>query len=267
MNKALLSMILVLRLNHAAKFVLLALAMLADEAGKNIWISIDKLSFFVSMHRRTVVRTLRVLEQSLILQTVKNEHGGAPGASCHRQIDIARIEEILCKQRLAECENGGGIDFSVMKEIALCTGGALPSKVVVVDFKDTTTTLNSEAPAQDLSTYDWPESLRPDDRAAILDIFNASSQETKANQYILDELRAAMAHREIRLKVAWVKGVLLRGIERTDTGRAYEKARLHRKVVGPVSSKADLVPKTSLEKQVIHERIKKLKEAFKNGPK
>lgn len=254
-------------LQPSKKIVLLALADFASDDGKNIFPSVATIALKASLSRRSVQTILAGFVDSGILRVVKNPFGGAPGTTRHLQIDLAMLEKLT---KFARDENSAPV---------VETGADNSREGVQIDEETdetiapkppnnrhrTTTTEKHQEPSRggDAGDFDWPPQLDTEERDVIRIIFSSAHYGHQQKQFALDELRAALASREIPRRAAWIRTVLKKGVERTPAGKNFERARKEvcERKENLLSKSSEL--KTRAEKNADLERLRKVKEALK----
>lgn len=262
------SRVFLTNLQPSKKIVLLALADFANDDGKNIFPSVSTIAKKSSLSDRSVQSIISNFLQSGILLVTKNPWGGAPGKTRHLQIDLNALENLM---RLSRDENfepvsdtgADGCCEGVKTEAK--TGETPAPKPSNIHHKTSTTTDDHPESSCGGETvdFDWPAQLDPDEREAIQAVLSSTSNSHQQKQFAIDELRAALIHREILLKAAWMRKVLEKGVERTPAGKAYDRSRKERSELNKNQSHKLPEPKTEVEKNADRERVRKIKEVLK----
>lgn len=254
-------------LQPSKKIVLLALADFANDEGKNIFPSVATIAKKSSLSHRTVQTIIGGFLNYGVLRVAKNPFGGAPGTTRHLEISLAALDQLT---KLSPGEDSApvpetGADESGEGAQADEDTGETPAPKPSDNRHQTTTT--DECPEHgrggDAENFDWPPQLDSEERDAIQEILSSASGSHQHKQFALDELRAALANREIHRKAAWVRTVLEKGIERTPAGKGFERARKELRERKEHQSPKPSKPKTADERKADLERLREIKEALK----
>ncbi|MGA8148220.1 MAG: helix-turn-helix domain-containing protein [Gallionellaceae bacterium] len=266
MSILLMSRVFATGLQPSRKIVLLSLADFASDDGKNIFPSVGTIAKKSSLSHRSVQTILGDFLHSGILRVTKNPFGGAPGQTRHLEIDLAALENLMKLQRdedFSSVQKRGANERSEGVQTDEKTTEAPAPKPSDIRHQTTTT---DEIP--DLSrggetdVFDWPPQLNSEERETILNFF-AKNPNSHQQQFVLDELRAALAKRAIPRRVAWVRAVLKNGVERTPEGKAYDRNRKYSGERKESLCHEPSNPKTMAEKNADRERLRKMREALK----
>jgi hypothetical protein len=254
-------------LQPSKKIVLLALADFANDEGKNIFPSVATIAKKSSLSHRSVQTIIGNFLHVGLLRVAKNPFGGAPGTTRHLEINLAALGQLM-KLSLGENsapvpETGAG-DSREGAQTDEETGET-PAPKPPDNRHQTTTTDEQPEPSSggDAEDFDWPPQLDAEEREAIQAILTSDSNSHLQKQFSLDELRAALASREIPRKAAWVRTLLKKGIERTPAGKGFDRARNEQRERKDCQSHKPSKPKTADEKSADLERLRKMKEALK----
>lgn len=253
-------------LQPSKKIVLLALADFANDDGKNIFPAVSTIANKSSLSHRSVQTIIGDFLGTGILRITKNPKGGAPGSTRHLIIDLAALDNLV---KLSRDEESASVQQRGAKK---CSEGvqsnektsATTAPKPSVNLHENTTDKNSDSGSGgELEEFEWPLQLDLDERQAIQTVLTGISKSYQEKQFSLDELRAALVTREIPRKAAWVRTVLVRGIERTPAGKAYERARKDRSERKESPSHKHSEPITEIDKNAGRERLRKMREALK----
>lgn len=266
MSILLMSRVFATNLQPSKKIVLLALADFANDDGRNIFPSVATVAKKSSLSHRSVQSILGDFLRSGILRATKNPLGGAPGKTRHLQIDLTALENLM---RLARDENfspvprPGADDSNGGVQTDAKTSAPPAPKPSKNHHKTTTDEPPNASRSGGTKELEWPPQLDSEERYAIQAVLSRASNSDQQKQFSLDELRAALARREISRKAAWVRKVLEKGIERTPAGKAYDRTRRERNERKENQSCKLPEPKTEVEKNTSREWLRKIKEALK----
>jgi DNA-binding IscR family transcriptional regulator len=265
MSILLMSRVFATNLSPSKKIVLLALADFANDEGKNIFPSVATIAKKSSLSHRSVQTILGGFVGSGILHITRNPSGGAPGMTRHLEIDLVELNNLM---GLARDENFAPVQMRGENQShegvqADEKTGETPAPEPSNNHHKTTTDEHSDTSrGGGPYDFDWPPQLDSDEREAIQTFFLNASNSHQQKQFALDELRAALASREIPRKASWVRAVLARGIERTPAGKAYERSRKEKSERAPPQRHKTSEPKTEAQKNSDRERIRKIKESL-----
>ncbi|MBU1213639.1 MAG: helix-turn-helix domain-containing protein [Gammaproteobacteria bacterium] len=256
-------------LQPSKKIVLLALADFANDEGKNIFPSVSTIAKKSSLSHRSVQTIIGRFLHIGVLRVIKNPFGGAPGTTRHLEINLAALD-LLMKQppgeNSAPVSEAGADDSEKGVKNGVKTGDTAAPKPPDNRHKTTTSNTHQNSNSGGLEdSFDWPPQISPEERHAIQEVFSYSSNSDQQKQYSLDELRAALSRKEISLKASWVRALLVKGIERTTEGVAYERARMRGCELKDGQSQKLQEPLTVVEKDTGRERLRIMKEGIKKG--
>lgn len=268
MSILLMSRVFSTNLQPSKKIVLLSLSDFANDDGKNIFPSVSTIAKKCSLSHRTVQTILGDFLGSGILRVTKNPFGGAPGTTRHLQINLAALDQLTklsLSAKSAPVPETGADDSREGAQTDEETGET-PAPKPPDNRHQTTTTDEQPEPSSsggDAEDFDWPPQLDAEEHEAIQVIFTSASNSHQQKQFALDELRAALASREIPRKAAWVRTLLKNGIERTPAGKGFDRARKEQQERKNFQTHKPSKPKTTDEKSADLERLRKMKEALK----
>ena len=268
MSILLMSKVFTTNLQPSKKIVLLALADFASDAGTNIFPSISTIAIKSSLSHRSVQMIISSFLDTGILRTTKNPKGGAPGSTRHLVIDLVVLDNLVKLSRdekSAPVKQRGEKKRSEGVQTGVETSEASAPKPSKNRHKNTTTDDHSSSTSRsgEVDEFEWPPQLDFEEREAIQSVLASISNSFEQKQYSLDELRAALARREIPRKAAWVRSVNEKGIERTPAGRAYDRARSERRERNKNQDSKPSARKTEVEKEEGLEKFRQIKEGLK----
>ena len=252
-------------LQPSKKIVLLALADFANDDGKNIFPSVATIAKKSSLSRRSVQMILADFVSSGVLRVAKNGLGGAPGSTRHLIIDLTVLENMV---RIAREENLAPVSQRGAKERTAGAQtneetGETPAPNPSVIHHQITTVESPNSSGGAIDEFEWPPQLDAEERDAVQTVLSCITSSNRQKQFVLDELRAALAKREIPRKAAWVRTVLARGIERTPAGKAFDRSRKERKEHEKPQHQKTSGLKTEAQKDADRARLRSIKESLK----
>lgn len=265
MSILLMSRVFATNLQPSKKIVLLSLADFANDDGKNIFPSVATIAKKSSLSHRSVQTIIGDFTESGILRTTKNKFGGAPGATRHLEFNLTALDNLVRLARdeiFAPVPATGANDSSGGAKTDDKTGEiAAPNPSVIHHQTTTDEPPNSSGGA--IEEFEWPPQLDSEERDAVQTVLSCITSSHRQKQFVLDELRAALAKREIPRKAAWVRTVLARGIERTPAGKAFDRSRKERKEHEKPQHQKTSELKTEAQKDADRARLRNIKESLK----